>query len=328
LSKDRFNQLLAVLPNISESRAEYMASLILKLMNGESREHLLINEDIITKISKCVPFVKDPKVYLKLLDKNSIFLLKEGIFPLIQTALFMRTKGQHAESEAILKHLSHSISWSKLKWPVVFYPWLWPSVLLYLNILSGNPQFRTLAIVLNFFTLFIFLYAIFAFLHGTLRPYSLLPWENSRHIPLFAILTCITIVMTAVLTALPLIGMFSIAGSKSLFKFNIDPKTLLVLVGYNALIALAYYIYKDDIHLSKPEWKALKIWTILFSSIITFMLFYYGLMKFRSLFPTIWMGIFTLCYLLWINYSSITYFFSWLKVLRTKIIMSRTIDRL
>lgn len=129
LSKERLNQLLEILPNLSTGRADHLSKLLLKY--GTSDYNIRrpeLSEHSLRVISKCVPFIKKQKEYLKQFFEKGDF----PNFSSIPTALVLNSDFNITDSNKIYKNLHFSLIWSIKKHSII--SWLAASLILISNL--------------------------------------------------------------------------------------------------------------------------------------------------------------------------------------------------
>ncbi|MGA2331315.1 MAG: NACHT domain-containing protein [Syntrophales bacterium] len=129
LSMDRLVELTNLLPVLTPTKSEHLASLLLRHIEGTAEPELyygagLTESYIMWVVSRCVPYVRNREGYLKLREvrrseRKGVYrefryhLAFEG--DIVSTALFLERKKLRCNSDQILKFLANSMIWARMR---------------------------------------------------------------------------------------------------------------------------------------------------------------------------------------------------------------------
>jgi len=166
LSFDRFNELMDLLPKLSQKKSEYLATLLLKEIEKGFLTHRQFSyADLslypLDEICRLAPYITDNKKFLKIFYfKNRWFSVASK---LVGTSLLLKIGNRRANYKELLKYLESSASWQRNKQSL--FSFLSSAVVIFC--IWANPIMGFLALLTSLL--------IFAF--GTLRERSSSLWE-------------------------------------------------------------------------------------------------------------------------------------------------------
>lgn len=288
MSIDRLNELLELLPRLPRPRADFLARNLLTVIGNRGQRRLGGPEEgVLVQISKCVPYVGDPKSYLDVAETGSHS--SHDVRSVIATALFMTTAEQPVSAETILRRLMHSASWWQSR------GFLLCCVASGMVIMASlvHPQYRVPILVLN---MAVFLYAI-------IRPFSHPAWASTHRAFDPRHTVSIPATLAGSLVVLAMGATFSSA----------QPVALLPILGISLCYTLSGVIlsYRPPLTLvDVPCAREIRI-SLVWAGLLVLALIVYRLAPRLS---STWISIFALTFAFWVARTSLALSIGWRKV--------------
>lgn len=303
LSEDRFEQLINLLPKLTAARADYVARILLTGLCSQGRPFSLfgVDENTLRKISKCTPFVKDPKAYITFTRDKITPQQDESVFSAIAAALYIRKNGQPAPSDNIFNNLVNAQIWSADR--ACLLCWLASGLILLYP--QGNTILGTTLLAT---TLIIFLFAL-------VRPYILPPWIPGHlyHSPR-------TLIPLTVLAAGALSVLVMGATVTGIWTASAQPWTFLSLSLSYSLTGLLLVARRGPFIGRRGTPVAVPL---MWSSAITILICLRVVLQL----PFVWRGVIALCFLGWLFYILSSVFIGWLRIRGAQKLMVQSTKR-